>query len=305
MCVVSPRGTKPFLGSAHNPGLQYSEDMRTPLQAHLASLKKKNVSNGAIVVVDNLKHELVALVGSKDFYDSTTSGQVNGALALRQPGSTLKPFTYGIALESGMTAAELLADIPREEGDEPIDFLPENYDKKFHGPVLLRNALACSYNVPAVRTAERFGEGLLLQKLHLAGFASLNRPASYYGVGLTLGNGEVTLLELANGYSTLANKGESSALHFIDSVKEVQGLTVRGWKPVADTQCTLGDSSSTPNSEPTGTPVFSEQIAFILTDILSDAAARSPAFGPNSSLSLPFRVLRKPVRQKITKTIGL
>lgn len=236
------------------------------LQGHLARLKKHGISNGAVVVIDNRTHELVALVGSRDFFDTAASGQVNGALALRQPGSTLKPFTYGIALDQGMTAATLLADIPRLNGNGDTDFLPENYDKKYHGPVRMRTALACSYNVPAVRTLERFGEEMVLQKLHAAGFESLKQPSAFYGVGLTLGNGEVTLLELANAYSALANRGTFHSLQMIDSVKG--SLTRIG----------RGETRT----------LFPPQVAYLLTDILSDAQARAPAFGVNSSLSLPF-----------------
>ncbi len=259
-------------------------------QSHLARLKRHNVGNGAVVVIDNRAHELVALVGSKDFFDSTSDGQVNGALALRQPGSTLKPFTYGLALENGATAADLLADIPREAGDESIDFLPENYDKKYHGPVRMRTALACSYNVPAVRTVEQFGEEVLLQKLHAAGFESLKEPSSFYGVGLTLGNGEVTLLELCNAYSSLANGGEWSSIRFVDSVKGIGGFKVQGSRFGVCPKGLLrrGSAFEMDSSQFTIPNVFSPQVAYILTDILSDAQARAPAFGVNSSLNLPF-----------------
>ena len=256
-------------------------------QSHLARLKRHNVDNGAVVVIDNRAHELVALVGSKDFFDSTSDGQVNGVLALRQPGSTLKPFTYGLALENGATAADLLADIPREVGDESIDFLPENYDKKYHGPVRMRAALACSYNVPAVRTVEQFGEEVLLQKLHAAGFESLKEPSSFYGVGLTLGNGEVTLFELCNAYSSLANGGRWNQVWFVDSVKSVDKFKVKSEKLKVGF---AGDSSqfAIETSQSAMNQVFSQQVAYILTDILSDAQARAPAFGVNSSLNLPF-----------------
>ncbi|MBI5474169.1 MAG: penicillin-binding protein 1C [Ignavibacteriae bacterium] len=236
------------------------------VEAHVARLKKFNITNAAAVVIDNRGHSLVSLVGSKDFFDTISQGQVNGALALRQPGSTLKPFTYGLALESGMTASDLLADIPWQMAD----FLPENYDKKFHGPVRLRVALACSYNVPAVRTLEQFGAEALLTKLHDAGFASLIKSSAYYGVGLTLGDGEVTLLELANAYSALANSGAYFPVKTIDNPTLVAQDSARV------------DASSTPRQ------VFSPQVAYILSDILSDAQARAPAFGVNSSLALPF-----------------
>ncbi|MEO8167519.1 MAG: penicillin-binding protein 1C [bacterium] len=266
------------------------------LRGHLARLKKQNISNGAAVIIDNQSHELVSLVGSKDFFDTASSGQVNGALALRQPGSALKPFTYGVALEHGMTAAELLADIPRNVGDAAVDFLPENYDKKYHGPVRMRTALACSYNVPAVRTVERFGEELLLQTLHAAGLESLQQPSSFYGVGLTLGNGEVTLLELSNAYSTLANGGDFHQLRIVEGVKAAAGSTV---------QSAL--ESEAANRKSDNHKVFSTQAAYILTDILADAQARAPAFGEHSSLNLPFPCAAKTGTSKDYKdnwTIG-
>ncbi len=286
------------------------------LYGHLARLKKQNISNGAVVIIDNQTHELVSLVGSKDFFDSASSGQVNGALALRQPGSTLKPFTYGIALENGMTAAELLADIPRNVGDASTDFLPENYDKKYHGPVRMRTALACSYNVPAVRTLERFGEELLLQKLHAAGFASLLQPSSFYGVGLTLGNGEVTLLELANAYSVLANEGEYNPVKVVDSAKNITPVAVRDSPKVDDSTRreslrtsfhSVDFQSQIPNPKSQINRVFSKQVTYILTDILSDPQARAPAFGTYSSLNLPFPCAAKTGTSKDYKdnwTIG-
>ncbi len=248
------------------------------VQAHLQRLRRHNVTNAAVVVIDNRTRELRALVGSRDFFDNTINGQVNGALALRQPGSALKPFTYALALEHGMTAADLLADIPRLNGDSDVDFLPENYDRRYHGPVRVRVALACSYNIPAVRVVERFGEELLLRTLHAAGFTSLRRPASFYGVGLTLGNGEVTLLELANAYSALANGGYYSPLRVLDRL-----TYTRGWelpRESVDALLSVGKQDST--------VLFSPQTTYIVTHILSDVHARAPAFGEHSSLNLPF-----------------
>ncbi|MER3525260.1 MAG: penicillin-binding protein 1C, partial [Ignavibacteria bacterium] len=248
------------------------------VQAHLQRLRNHHVGNAALVVIDNTKHELLALVGSRDFFDTTAHTQVNGALALRQPGSAIKPFTYGVALINGMTASTLLADIPRSPNEHEVDFLPENYDRRYHGPVRLRVALACSYNVPAVRLVEQFGEELLLSTLHTAGIVSLNKPSAFYGVGLTLGNGEVTLLELSNAYSALACGGMYAPLemvldvHFVKRAAETPAVgKTQAWRFGGEVQ-----------------RVFSPQVAFILTDILSDAQARAPAFGANSSLTLPF-----------------
>jgi penicillin-binding protein 1C len=240
------------------------------VRAHIISLKNQNVSNGAVVVINNKTGEVLALVGSADYNEPDIQGRVNGATALRQPGSALKPFTYGLALERGMTAAEMLADIPYYGSMEEGAFSPVNYDNQFRGPVLLREALACSYNIPAVRVAEKIGTGVLLHRLRKAGITSLDKSPSYYGLGLTLGNGEVRLIDLTNAYAAIARGGQYLKHAIIQSVQTIDGTSV----PL------LSDSS--------GQEIFSPQVAYILTDILSDNNARAPAFGFHSPLHLPF-----------------
>src|SRR5204862_4905762 len=115
---------------------------------------------------------------------------------------------YGLAFDRGLTAATVLADIPKSYATATGPYAPRNYDRRFRGPVRAREALASSYNVPAVEVASRFGTASLLRTLHLAGFESLHHDADYYGLGLALGNGDVTLVEMANGYRALANDGE-------------------------------------------------------------------------------------------------
>ncbi len=237
---------------------------------HISGLEDRGITNASVVVLDNLSGEILSLVGSKDFFDSQNDGQVNGALSLRQPGSALKPFTYGLALERGMTAAEIIDDSPVQYSTPEGTYRPRNYDKKFHGPVRIRTALACSYNVPAVRVLESLGPEALFYLLKDMGFNSLNQGPGYYGIGLTLGNGEVTLLELTQAYSSLARAGE-----WLES------------KPILQ----VYDSENSPKiSQISGKTrqVFSPQVAYILTHILSDQDARIPSFGYNSSLSLPF-----------------
>lgn len=246
------------------------EKAETLVRDHIEALEKKNITNAAVIVLDNREGEILSMVGSKDFFDSLHDGQVNGATSLRQPGSTLKPFTYGLALERGMTAAEILEDrdfyFPTPEGS----YSPRNYDLKFHGTVRLRQALACSYNVPAVSLLETMGPDLLYQRLRQAGFESLSKSPVHYGVGLTLGNGEVSLLELGRAYSALARGGiyvrEKSILKCFDN-EEQEIPWDKQEKPVN---------------------IFAPEIAFILTDILADRDARVPAFGYLSPLNLPF-----------------
>ncbi len=240
------------------------------VKGHLASLSRKNVTNAAVIVVENRTGKVRALVGSADYFDEGHSGQVNGALAERQPGSSIKPFMYGVALEAGHTAAEILADVPTAIPDIHGDYVPENYDKKFHGPVRLRTALACSYNVPAVRTLRTIGVDQFLQRLRVAGFESLTQTADYYGFGLTLGNGDVTLVEMTRGYLALANGGMLKPLRLIEAIHTTEGADCSG--PI------LGPDSSR--------RIYNENVAFILTNILSDQVARRPAFG--ISFRFPF-----------------
>ncbi len=239
------------------------------LRGHLATLAKRNVTNGSVVVIENATGEVCALVGSANYFDEQHNGQVNGATALRQPGSAIKPFTYGLALEAGYSAATLLADIPLHITDDKGDYIPENYDKRYHGPVRMRTALACSYNIPAVRTLQFVGTENLLQRLRLAGISSLTRTADYYGFGLTLGNAEVSLLDLTNAYASIANGGMWRPARLVLSSHDVSGETI----DIDPVQPAHG--------------VFGENVAFLLTNILSDPVARRPAFG--NAFHFPFQ----------------
>lgn len=233
------------------------------IAGHLARLENDYVSNAACLVIDNRQGEILAWVGSANFFNEDINGQVDGVLALRQPGSTLKPFTYGLALENGFTAASIVPDIETHAGTSGGDYTVKNYDQSYHGPVSLRRALACSYNVPAVRILEQLGPEQLLEKLHRAGFASLDRTARFYGLGLTLGNGEVRLLELTRAFAALAHHGKTIALKFWQLHQPIQ-------------------------SQASSLSVFDPMITFLLTDILADNAARAPAFGLSSPIHLPF-----------------
>jgi len=171
-------------------------------------LHDRGVEQAAAVVLDNETGEVLAWVGSPDFW-APDDGQTDMVVSARQPGSALKPFLYALAFDGGSaTPATVLPDIPKAYATATGAYNPRNYDRRFRGPVRAREALASSYNVPAVELASRVGTGALLHTLQLAGFESLRRGADYYGLGLALGNGDVTLIELANGYRALANDGE-------------------------------------------------------------------------------------------------
>ena len=248
---------------------QLQKDVEILLKNYVQSLKKWEVTNAAVLVMDNERSEVLCFVGSADFFDPYHSGQVSAVTSLRQPGSALKPFTYALALEQGMTPATLISDTEIHIRTKGIDYAPRNYDGKFHGLVRLREALACSYNVSAVKVLEEIGMESLLHRLKKLGFESLNKGADYYGFGLTLGSGEVTLLELARAYSTLARSGVFKKEEIFLEIKDIQGRTKSFL-------------------EPHSLPVFSPQISSLITNILADKDARIPAFGEGSCLSLPF-----------------
>lgn len=251
------------------PDLQ--RDAEAIVSAHLRRLQDASVTAAAAVVLDNATGDVLAYVGSPDFWDARASGQVDGARALRQPGSALKPFTYALALESRRyTPATILEDLDLQVVEAGGAFSPENYDRTFHGPVPLRQALASSYNVPAVRTVQDVGPDALLALLRRSGLTTLTRSAEHYGVGLTLGNGEVRLVDLARAYASLARGGSLPPLRTVRWVRTATGDTLR--------------AAALP---PTETGV-SPQVAALLADILSDPEARAPGFGRGGPLELPF-----------------
>ncbi len=249
--------------------IELQKDVETLVKNCVESLKEWKVTNAAVLIMDNEKREILSLVGSADFFDSDHNGQVSGVTALRQPGSALKPFTYALALEQGMNPATLILDAQIRIRSNGIDYIPRNYDGKFHGLVRLREALASSYNVSAIRVLQRIGVESLLGRLKKLGFDSLSKGADYYGLGLTLGGGEVTLLELVRAYSMFTNSGVFRKEKIFLEINDTQGKAKL-----------LPEYSSL--------RLFSPQVSYIITDILLDNDARIPAFGAGSVLCLPF-----------------
>ncbi|HKT60110.1 MAG TPA: penicillin-binding protein 1C [Gemmatimonadales bacterium] len=230
------------------------------------TLADRGASQAAAVVLDNATGDVLAWVGSPDFW-ADTAGQVDMVVSPRQPGSALKPFLYALAFDRGYTPASILPDIARVYQTSTGPYRPRNYDRRFHGPVRAREALASSYNLPAVDLANSLGVGSLLHVLHQAGFASLGRSAEYYGLGLSLGNGDVTLLELANGYRALAEGGV--------------------WRPVRWRASAPGEAIDP------GRRIVTPRSAALVLDILEDPVARIPGFGVETPLDFPFAVAAK------------
>ncbi len=247
-------------------GLQ--TDLEAEVRHTVIVLQDRSVAHAAVVVLDNASGDILAWVGSPDFF-ADSAGQVDMVVSPRQPGSALKPFVFGLGFDRGLTPASVLADLPRTYQTTLGPYRPRNYDRQFHGPVRARDALGSSYNVPAVELAQRLGVASLLATLHNAGFETLEHSAEYYGLGLALGNGDVTLLELANAYRALANGGV--------------------WRP-ATWSATDADETA---ADPMERRVMSRQSATLVLDILSDPVARVPSFGVETPLDFPFKAAGK------------
>lgn len=235
----------------------------TIIREELDKLGRFHVTNAAVLVVDMHTGAVLAYAGSQDF--NGRNGQIDGIQMRRQPGSALKPLVYGLALDQGFNPASILPDIPlRFEAGTGV-FSPNNYSGKFRGPVRLRTALANSLNIPALWLTQSLGIEPVYNYLIRCGL-SFPRPADTYGVGLVLGNAETTMWDLTQAYTLFGHAGAPIRLRMTPAAPaEVQA------------------QRATPNAQ-----VLSPEAAFIITDILSDAAARNLAFGLNSVLNLPF-----------------
>ena len=255
----------------------------------VAQLVDYRATNGALVAIRPSTGEILALVGSADFYSEAIDGQVNMAISpTRQPGSSIKPITYVAAFEKGWTPSTLIWDVPSEfppsgnPNDPREPYKPKNYDNKVHGPVTVRTALANSYKIPAVRTLDFIGiydnpetpaaDGMIAMAQRL-GITSLTR--NDYGLALTLGGGEVSLLEMTSAYSVFANQGKRIPAVAILKIIDHEGNVVYEYEP------------------PPGEQVISQEHAFLISSILSDNEARSPMFGRHSVLALPFQAAAK------------
>lgn len=239
--------------------LRWQKRAQEALAQQLAGLGGRNVRDGAVVIVENATGEVLAYVGSAG--TRSTAGQVDGAAARRQAGSTLKPFLFGLALEqSFVTAASVLEDSPVNLETTSGLYIPQNYDHDFKGPVSVRTALASSLNVPAVRALVLVGVDRFRDRLNELGYLGLKEDGEYYGFSLALGSAEVSLLEQVNAYRTLANDGLWSPLRFLP-------------------EAAAPDETRR---------IMSAEAAFLVADILSDNAGRSVTFGLDSPLATRF-----------------
>ncbi len=274
-------------------GLQVTTSLDLDLQKQaqeivtdeLNKAKNLNVGNGGLVAMDPKTGQILAMVGSKGYFlDSEPAGCVSGitgpgsctfepnlnvALAKRQPGSTIKPITYSVMLAKGYTASFPLVDVsttfPGPTPDKP--YQPVNYDGKFRGPILLRKALGNSLNIPAVKALKIVGVNAMIDQAQKMGISTFT-DRSRYGLSLTLGGGETKLLEMAGAFGVFANKGLYHEPVAILEVKNSQGAELYKWR----------DNG--------GDRVLGEDVAFLISDILSDDGARTDSFGAGSLLNI-------------------
>jgi len=254
--------------------LELQNEAQKIVSEEIAKVENLNITNGAAVVVNPETGEILAMVGSKDFNAGDYDGQVNVTTRPRQPGSAIKPITYVTGLKEGYTASYLFMDAPTIflGGIGQPDYEPKNYDGKYRGPVQMRYALANSINLPAVKMLALVGVKDTLQTAYDLGINTLeptNVTLSRVGLSLTLGGGEVKLLELTGAYSTFVNEGHRVDPVSILKIEDHDGNVMEETKPEK------------------GRQVITPEQAFIIADILSDNNARSAVFGTNSLLNIP------------------
>lgn len=251
--------------------LDIQEMAQASLSAEVAKLSGYHVTNGAALITNPATGEVLAMVGSKNYFDNTIDGNVNVVLALRQPGSSIKPINYATGLIKGYSAATPFIDkqicFPNQGGK---NYCPVNYDGKFHGLVLMRESLGNSLNIPAVKMLKLNGVDSMIETAKAMGITTFNDPARY-GLSLTLGGGEITMTDMATAFGVLANSGYKIGLAPILEIKNSEGKTI--------------EKTKLPSSPKSGEKAIPEAVAYIISDILKDNNARLLAFGSNSELS--------------------
>lgn len=283
---VLSRGTIPvradhfvrYVQSSHAPAAngkimttlnaEVQQQVQHILDHRVADLASKDVSDGAVLIVDNRSGEVISWVNAGQF-GSDEGSQIDAVITLRQPGSTLKPFLYALALSGDWNAATVIKDAPIAEAVGSGLHTYRNYSRVYYGEISLREALGNSLNIPAIKTIHHVGRHEFLQFLRKAGFASLSKPTDFYGEGLALGNGEVTLFELVQAYAALANNGV--------------------WRPLRVARI----DENRVNSNRASTSLVSPEVASVIGNILSDPHARRREFGSDGLLRFPVQTAVK------------
>lgn len=226
----------------------YNHTQMLTMQA-LKEAETSRISNAAVLVLDNENNSVLCWLGNANWFDDEHSGQVDGVLALNQPGSSMKPFLYALGLEKKYTPSSILADVPKEFGESNV-YIPANFNNRFNGPVRYRVALASSLNIPAVSILDEIGVPVYLQCLEKLGFDSLKENGSQADLGLALGAGEVSLKELAAAFSVFTRDGKYLPLTYEQDAPAGGGIQV-----------------------------FERDTSRIIAKFLSDTSARAKGFG--------------------------
>jgi 1A family penicillin-binding protein len=249
---------------------EIQEKAQTVVKENVDKLQGYHATNGSALITDPSTGEILAMIGSKDYFDEKIDGNVNITLAFRQPGSSIKPVNYAVGLIKGYNGATPFVDMPicfpTIDGKK---YCPVNYDGKWHGIIQMRNALGNSINIPAVKMLKLNGIPEMIATASAMGITTFTEPEKY-GLSLTLGGGEVTMLEMAQAYGVFANSGYKINLHPILKITDNHGKVLDSYDP--------------PSSPIFGKKILPEGVAFIISDILADNNARLLEFGSNSSL---------------------
>jgi membrane peptidoglycan carboxypeptidase len=252
--------------------------------AHLQQLKEQNANNAAIVVIDPRTGEILTMMGSANYWNESIDGQVNMAVAERQPGSALKPFTYLTGfMYKGVTPATIMNDVEKQFSQGPAlpPYVPRNHDRQQRGPIPVRQALTASLNIPAVEMLHLVGIPAFIDTLHRAGIRSLTDE--YYGLAITLGAAEVRLLDLTFAYTSLANNGRQIG----DPIPlELRRQGMAALEPTAILKVEDSRGRILHEYTPHEQQIFPAEHAFQITNILLDDNARAGTYGPRSYLNL-------------------
>jgi len=248
--------------------LALQKHLENAIAGNVAMYYSSRLTNGSAIVIDNETGEILAWVGSADFFNAGASGQIDGVLALNQPGSSMKPFLYAMALEKGFRPSDVLADVPMTFGEDEVYF-PQNFNNRFNGPILFRASLASSLNIPAVYLLYRLSVRNYTQKLLDLGFDSIKGSAQEAGLGLALGNAPVSLMELVRAFSVFPRSGVFLPL---------------AWQ-ITENKEHITDSRKN--------RIYKEDTARIICSFLSDSSARVLAFGAGRNFRTSFPAIFK------------
>lgn len=253
------------------------------VREHVDALRRPHdLNSAALVALEPGSGQVLAMVGSADYWNDAIDGKVNVAVRERQPGSSIKPVTYLTALEQGVSPAQIFWDVPMEVPAAGLPgglYVPRNYDGKFHGPVRMRRALANSFNIPALKALGMAGITPTIDMAHRLGINSLQDGAERYGLSLTLGGGEATLLDMTTAYASLANLGRRVRPNAILKIADSSGKVLYDLEQ--DSAALAPEKAADPRA------------AYIITEMLSDNAARAPSFDAGNPLNLGFKAAAK------------